>query len=329
MPTAPYDIATSSRRPPIVSFIITDYNLSATLLRQCVESILSLSLSQEEREIILIDDGSDLSPIEELCDLRHLIIYIRQDNRGLSAARNVGIRMATGRYIQFVDGDDYLLRAPYEHCLDIVRYHDPDMVLFSSASKPHSETPFSLNEPVTGATFMRNNNLRAAAWGYIFKANILGGLRFNESLAVHEDEEFTPQIVLRAEKIIPTDARAYFYRRRKESLTNGKSKEKTARRLHNIETVLFHLQDLLDSLTSTDRLAMQRRIAQLTMDYLYNIMRLTHSNAAMEAAIKRLTARGLFPLPDKDYTKKYRLFRKMVNNALLRRVATPFMGIIS
>lgn len=317
--------AGKASQQPLMSFIITDYNLSAEMLRECLNSILALSLSQEEREIILIDDGSEVSPIDELRDLRHLIIYIRQDNRGLSAARNTGLRMATGQYVQFVDGDDYLLRSAYEHCLDIVRYHDPDMVLFSSASKPVSETPFALNEPVTGALYMRNNNLRAAAWGYVFKANILGGLRFNESLLMHEDEEFTPQLMLRAERIFPTDAQAYFYRQRKGSITNSNSREHNEQRLHYVETVIFHLQDMLDSLPEQERIALNRRIAQLTMDYLYNIMRLTHSRATIEAAIERLTARGLFPLPDKDYTKKYQLFRKMVNNKSLRKLATTVM----
>ena len=51
---------------PLVSFIVTTYNLPVTLLDECLNSILSLSLSEEEREIILIDDGSDRSPIDFL-----------------------------------------------------------------------------------------------------------------------------------------------------------------------------------------------------------------------------------------------------------------------
>lgn len=325
MPAPSYDAIEGLCPQPLVSFIIPDYNLSAALLRQCVESILTLSLSQSEREIILVDDGSAASPIDELHDLRHLIIYIRQSNRGLSAARNAGLRMATGRYIQFVDGDDYLLRAPYEHCLDIVRYNQPDMVLFSSASKPHSETPLSLDGPVSGVSYMRNNNLKASVWGYVFSRSILGELRFNESLMVCEDEEFTPQLILRAERIFPTEAQAYFYRRRKGSLIHDKSREKTERRLGCMAAVIFHLQDMLDTLAEPERLALKRRIAQLTMDYLYNIMRLTHNSGALETAIKSLEAHGLFPLPDKDYTRKYKLFRKMINIKSLRRLATTVM----
>ena len=126
---------------PLVSFIVTTYNLPTDMLAECLRSILSMSLSKEEREIILIDDGSDLSPLDDLLDMRDDIIYLRQANRGLSVARNVGITLATGRYIQFVDGDDYLIRAPYEHCLDIVRYHDPDIVTFQPSEEATTEVP--------------------------------------------------------------------------------------------------------------------------------------------------------------------------------------------
>ena len=105
---------------PLVSFIVTTYNLPVALLEECLNSILALSLTKDEREIILVDDGSDTPPINQLPQKGELI-FIRQDNQGLSVARNIGIERAQGEYIQFVDGDDYLLTVPYEHCLDLVR----------------------------------------------------------------------------------------------------------------------------------------------------------------------------------------------------------------
>ena len=106
----------------MISFVIPYHNEPLNMLRQCLDSILSLSLSNEEREIIVVDDGSDYSPINDLRDIQDHIIYVRQKNGGLSHARNTGLRLATGEYVQFIDADDYLLRAPYEHCLDIMRY---------------------------------------------------------------------------------------------------------------------------------------------------------------------------------------------------------------
>jgi glycosyltransferase involved in cell wall biosynthesis len=52
------------------------------MLQQCLQSILSLSLSQDEREIIVVDDGSEVSPLNDMLEMRDEIIYIRQCNQG-------------------------------------------------------------------------------------------------------------------------------------------------------------------------------------------------------------------------------------------------------
>ncbi|MDY4952448.1 MAG: glycosyltransferase family 2 protein, partial [Prevotella sp.] len=64
--------------------------------------------------------------------------------------------------------------------------------------------------------------------------------------------------------------------------------------------------------------ALERRIAQLTMDYLYNTIKLTHSRRHLEETMERLRDRGLYPLPDKNYTRKYQLFRKAIDTKLGR-----------
>ena len=61
-----------------------------------------------------------------------------------------------------------------------------------------------------------------------------------------------------------------------------------------------------------DRQALQRRVAQLTMDYLYNIIRLTRSRHYLKRKIQELRRLGLYPLPAKAYTAKYTLFRLLI-----------------
>ncbi|MBR5930182.1 MAG: glycosyltransferase, partial [Prevotella sp.] len=56
----------NQNQAPLVSFIITYYNLPVDMLHECIESIMQLSLQPEEREIILIDDGSDITPLNEI-----------------------------------------------------------------------------------------------------------------------------------------------------------------------------------------------------------------------------------------------------------------------
>lgn len=300
---------------PLVSFIVTVYNLPIDFVKQCLNSILTLSLQTRDREIIIIDDGSSLPVLEELPQIKDDIIYLRQRNQGLSTARNIGLKLATGQYIQFVDGDDYLIQAPYEHCLDIVRYHHPDIVLFDKAQKKRAALPLSLNEPVTGASYMHNHNLHASVWGYIFRKKILVNLQFTPGL-LSEDEEFTPLLFLRADRVISTNAEAYYYRKRKHSIIHEKEKRHVLHRLDDIKRIIFHLQDISATIPEFDRVALQRRIAQLTMDYLYNIIKETHNHKHFQEAVEILRTRKLFPLPDKKYTHKYILFRKAVNTKI-------------
>ena len=304
---------------PLVSFIITTSKHQKEYLVECLDSILQLSLNPKEREIILIDDGSDICPLNDLAEYLPNIIYLRQPNQGVSVARNYGMKIATGKYIQFIDGDDYILKAAYEHCLDIVRYHQPDIVTFNYCkNNKNIEPSYELPTPVTGTDFLNNNNLHGAAWSYIFRHSIVGSLQFTPKIVYGEDEEFTPQLFLRAERIFKTNTEAYFYRDNKNSVSHQYTKEKIQLRMDNSLEVLLHLQQLLDKLPIAERQALSRRIAQLSMDYLYNNIRLHHSLISLNQAINNLREHGLYPLPDKKYTKKYTMFRRAINTYLGR-----------
>lgn len=300
-------------KKPLISFIVTTYNTPVEMLADCLDSITCLSLSKSDREIIIVDDGSDPPAITVLTDIQDDIIYIRQPNKGPSEARNMGIKAATGTYIQFIDGDDMLLRGAYEHCIDIVRYQSPDMVVFNFTNSSVSETPFSFDGPMTGTSYMHNNNLRGSVWTYVFRRNILGDLRFTSGQNYCEDEEFTARLVLRAEKLITTDAHAYYYRQHSESLTGSRTPRKVMTRLTNHFDTICRLHYIGERLPEAAKMAMRRRVAQLSMDYLYNTARLTHSIDKLNEATGKLRELGLFPLPDKHYTAKYSLFRRLVN----------------
>ena len=304
----------------LVSFIITYYNLPIEMLNECIDSILQLSLHPSEREIIVVDDGSDNSPMNELMKYGDEIIYVRQKNGGLSTARNKGMDVATGKFIQFVDADDQLIKTTYEQCLDILRSQkDVDMVLFDFSTDLQVESVSESVKPVCGSNYMLNNNIHGTAWGYIFRRAILGELRFTSGI-YHEDEEFTPQLLLRAEEVYPTHVKAYYYNKRENSITSSKTSYDTEKRINDREGVIIRLHELCDKLPHQDRKALQRRVAQLTMDYIYQIILDTHSEEELQQRLKRLHTKGLFPLPDAHYSKKYVWFKRMTNHRLGRKV---------
>jgi glycosyltransferase involved in cell wall biosynthesis len=311
---------------PLISFIITYYNEPLDLLCECIDSITLISPKSDQREIIVVDDGSDESPVETLKQFGDAITYIRQKHMGLSEARNRGLQMATGEYIQFIDADDFLNIHPYEYCLNTAETKSPEMIVFEFCSTFTTIDDSNIKEQPSqsGSYYMRHNNIHGSACGYLFKRSILGDLRFTPGI-YHEDEEFTPMLLLRAEDVIVTDAKAYCYYDRPDSITNSSDTNEQQKRLNDFKDILKRLHIAADRMPIDDKTALQRRVAQLTMDYIYQVIRQTRSRKQLESEIKELTRLSLFPLPNQAYTTKYTWFRRMSATSVGRAL---LMGII-
>ncbi len=313
---------TDNIRQPLVSFIVTCYNLPVDMLCECIDSILKLNLQPHEREVIVVDDGSDVSPMNDLLRYGDDIIYVRQKNGGVSLARNAGMTMAKGQYIQLVDGDDSLIAVPYEYCLDLIRNHcDADVVMFDF-THDISQANRTFNPPAkkNGADLLRSENIRGAACCCLFRQSVRGQLVFTPGIAYGEDEEFTPQLLIRAETVYVTDAQAYFYRERATSAVHQTDEASIHKRLSDTKAVILHLSQLADTSPQSDKVALQRRVAQLTMDYIYNTILLTRSEKQLNETLDDLSRHGLFPLPNHQYSAKYTWFRRLSNSTIGRKI---------
>ena len=278
---------------PLISFIITYHNEPEAFLRACLESIQALPLAKDEVEIVVVEDGCEAPVQHEFGEVK----FLRQEQSGLSVARNTGIETSQGLYIQFVDADDYLIPSAYERVLEELRKESYDLILFkmTTEEKKCDKSPFSRES--SGSDFLLNRNLRAAAWGYAFKKEILGDLRFFPGL-FHEDELFTPQLFLRAKTLLELDTKAYFYRQHEGTITSSKSPENIQKRLNDIHFIINELCALRDSV-------LERRIRQLTVDYLQKTWTLTHSLRELRNRISELREEGFVPLPICRYSLRY------------------------
>lgn len=305
---------------PLVTFIVTYYNLPMQMLCECIDSILALSLAKDEREIIIIDDGSKVSPMEGLMQYGDDIIYIRQQNQGVSVARNTALRMAQGKFIQIVDGDDYLMKEAYEQCLHIAKNNpDAEVIVFDFTNTPTTTTISNGDaKQFSGNEYLSNYNIQGSICCKLFRQSVRSQLEFTPGICYGEDEEFTPQLLLRAEVVCLTAYKAYYYRQHKHSAIQQKDESSIEKRLSDNLQVIRHLHLLADRMPYKDRLAMNRRVAQLTMDYLYNVIMLRQSHKALNSTIEALRQYGLFPLPNRDYTTKYTWFRRMINTSIGR-----------
>ncbi len=311
---------------PYISFIIPIYNLSFKLVAECLKSIFDLQLSEAEREVIIVDDGSSNSLEDELTTTFNNIVYIRcEKNGGLSVARNIGIEAAQGKYIQFVDGDDYLISGTYNKCINKAKETDADVLMFKHNN---FDDACVWHGPLSGVDFMINNNLRASACGYFFKRNMLDNLRFYPNI-YHEDEYFTPQLIKRANSVYFTSAAAYYYRSTPNSITKAKDEEHLNKRLNDLEYIISVLHSEANNMTGKARTGMERRVAQLTMDYIFTVIRIKNNYKELCERLERLRKNGLFPLPKNDYTRAYTVFRILSKNLLGRIILFVLVPLIS
>lgn len=306
------------------------------MLRECISSIFALSLRSDEREVIIVDDGSTVPFAEALRGYEGEIRVIRQENAGLSAARNTGIAAATGEYIQFIDSDDALIPHVYERVIRMLRQHRMDMLMFrftfsatpsgtileddseSAGLRPAvnkvatpsgsvAESAPKLSRCYAGWDFLQHENLRAAAWCYIFRRDCLGELRFQPGI-FHEDALFTPQLIMRTATLYVLKEQAYFYRQGEGTIMSNRNEQHIVKRLDDSLFVLLELQKQLRDMPEREQRAMQRCIDQQTMCYIYTIIQLRRPLRELRSRLKDLRRNGLYPLPLKCYTLKYWLF---------------------
>lgn len=289
-----------------ISFIITYYNEPPELLRECIQSVLTLPLRPEEREILLIDDGSAV-PAHEYEGVK----LVRQENQGLSVARNNGLGLAQGEYVQFLDADDFLLPDAYQHVLDLLSLHQPDMLMFGfSHSLPQKNNLKGVEQFGSGVEFLRTRNMRASACCYLFRKSLLGNLCFYPGI-LHEDELFTPQLLLKAGSLLVADIAPYYYRTRTATITHQQEAVHVQKRLDDTFFVIRQLDGMAKNLRDEAYEALRRRISQLTMDYIYNVCRQIPDRQERRSRVSALRDVGLYPLPIRTYTYKYWIFALM------------------
>ena len=213
-----------------LSIIVPVYNV-APYLRKCVDSLLAQDIS--DSEIILVDDGSpDECP--QICDQYaeqySNIKVIHQANAGLSAARNSGIKVATGDYIMFVDSDDYLqpnvLGALMEQVrrdnLDVLRFRYQNVRESGEAFAPYKDmtnyNDYSSN-PTDGLTFLNERmGTQCYAVQFLVRREIVLQEQFTPGI-YFEDTDWTPRMLLRAKRVASTDMVVYNYLWREGSIT--------------------------------------------------------------------------------------------------------------
>ena len=193
-----------------LSVIVPVYNV-APYLRRCLDSVIvavDAVKAEGEVEIICIDDGStdeSAAILDEykVADARFMVV--RQENSGLSAARNRGLDVARGEWIAFIDSDDWIPKEYFAALFDAVRRTGFDIASVDAADCDAI------------AYWCKCGSSPAVAWGKLYKAELWKTLRFPIG-RLHEDEFTTHRAVFRAGRIAGVKSRLYHYTAREGSI---------------------------------------------------------------------------------------------------------------
>lgn len=234
-----------------ISVIVPVFNV-AGYLPQCVDSILSQDYGN--LEVILIDDGST-DGSGELCDryaaLDSRVRAIHQKNGGAAAAKNAGLRLATGEYLAFADSDDYLEPGAYGFLMKILLENGADAVQgsFREVYRNRAEEQRISEEILEGYDYLLRfpkDFSCALLWNKLYRRALFDGVFFEEGHKI-DDEYFTYQGFLQPRKVVRMDRVVYNYRKRASSvMSSPESAERLV--LDCLDSAAKRRQRILDTL---------------------------------------------------------------------------------
>ncbi len=243
---------------PKISIIIPVYNVEK-YLRECLDSCINQTLA--DIEIICVDDASPDNSIKILEEYQQqdsrIKIFRHEKNKNLGAARNTGLKNATGKYIWFIDSDDYIDKKACQILYDAIKEFDVDMLCFSALKFMDAEKKrqfiydkyyhqgVQINKiyhPKTNWKEIRFLNLNVSACMYLTKRSVIQNFRFREGV-FHEDADFTPILLTSVISFCYIPYSAYFRRINPESITQTTMSQK---RLKDYITVAESLNNFVE-----------------------------------------------------------------------------------
>lgn len=285
-----------------LSIIIPFYGTAdKEMLDRCLASIHYQGLDAKDYEVLIADD----------------------EGKGLGGARNRGMQKAQGKYLLFIDADDYLFPNTLLQCISLLTSHHPDMLSFgyqqvsSSNETPKNKQELKYEIYPSGAAFMNEHNFMGTAWRHFFLREWLFNhqLTFSEN-TFHEDEAFIAKAYFHARTTVITNLTVYAYYQCPHSILHKQDISNRSKRMDDFRLILTSLREYLrDTPTASllQKSALQRRIHFLTIDYIIQLYRNHCTYSSMRYKIKELVLMHYLPLPPKKYSWKYSVIRIAIN----------------
>lgn len=225
-----------------ISVIIPVYNVEEYLV-ECIESVLQQSHSN--LEILLINDGStdssaDICRKYSLLDQRIKVLH--KDNKGVSSARNLGLKVASGDYVGFIDSDDWIEKEMYKTMLSQIENQKAEICVLTSYLR--NQRKFSISDIKSvyvnkdeAISEILSYNFPTSLWAGLYKTSSLKNLYLNEEIHHLEDLEFQFRALTRVKRIALSHESFYNYRLREGSANSSGFNNKLLSSLKVLPTI--------------------------------------------------------------------------------------------
>lgn len=315
-----------------LSVVIAVYN-TELYLEKCIQSVLKSPLSENDYEIIVINDGStDKSQliVENIMRENANIKLINKKNGGQSTARNVGFQLAKGDYIFCLDSDDYIDGELFSLALNYACENDLDMfpIQFIKVSENNEillfrDTYRELSSIITGAEFMNRFVISGAMARYFYKTEIIkkNNLKLIEGI-YHEDEEFVIRFLTFVKRITYSKTPVYYYLYRKSSTVNNTNFEHRRKLLNDLLLVIDSLDELANNKTQ-DVLTIngiEKKKQQLIISVIIKMFKDKYSSIEFNEVLSKLEHKGYYPVVTDKLSFKHRIVGEIFNVKNLMKV---------
>lgn len=257
----------------LISVVVPVYNVEK-YLRKCVDSIINQTY--KNLEIILVDDGSP-DNCGKICDeyekKDNRVKVIHKENGGLSDARNVGTRNAIGKYLTYIDSDDFVSSDYIDVMYQSIR-NNPKIKFAtigvkiirddSQIEKQKNNEMILLNDEQAFLSLLYNEGVFLSAWGKLFETNFIKKYEFPVGKA-YEDTAVIYKWIYDAKKIIYCSKKGYFYVNRKNSIsTQNVFNEKELDYMNHTKKMLEFIKKNYSNLNdATDRFFLYANFREL------------------------------------------------------------------
>lgn len=342
-----------------LSIIIPVYNVEK-YVGKCLDTVLDQNLDVEDYEVIIVNDGStddSLKIVQSYADINHHFKIIDKENGGAGSARNRGMDSAKGKYVYFIDPDDYLISNCLSKLIETSEEHNLDILTFLSKSycdtslkgkSLFEKKDFSgsfgdnmISPIVNGEKYVANVKYRSEVWWFLINREFLNttGLRFVEGRYL-EDVAFSIALILEAKRMAHLQLDGHRYRVTPGSAMNNIEPNHYLKIIRDIQNAALAFNPIIKTLetkkANPDCIArVKARQQSLVFFAMIRMFKSTMSFEEVKLRMSQMIGINAYPLNfflGKDYNGlKYEILVKLLNTErrfyFFFRLLNPFFKL--